>query len=100
MRQTWNLSRLYEDNVRSLYVTTFVTKSAPLLTILQDLVQNPPTLCPPIDALTNSFNALMYDSLSSSIGSHPPCPSHWKSFWTPALQAAADHRDGCYKQWR
>ncbi|OAD78078.1 hypothetical protein PHYBLDRAFT_68420 [Phycomyces blakesleeanus NRRL 1555(-)] len=29
MRQTWNLSRLYEDNVRSLYVTTFVTKSAP-----------------------------------------------------------------------
>ncbi|OAD80285.1 hypothetical protein PHYBLDRAFT_160932 [Phycomyces blakesleeanus NRRL 1555(-)] len=100
MRQTWNLSRLYEDDVRSLYVTTFVNKSASLLTTLQDLVQNPPTICPPIDALTNSFNALIYDSLSSSIGSRPPRPSHWKSFWTPALQAAADHRDGCYKQWR
>ncbi|OAD75683.1 hypothetical protein PHYBLDRAFT_166910 [Phycomyces blakesleeanus NRRL 1555(-)] len=100
MRQTWNLSRLYEDDVRSLYDTTFVTKSASLLTTLQDLVQNPPTICSPIDALTNSFNALIYDSLSSSIGSRPPRPSHWKSFWIPALQAAADHRDGCYKQWR
>ncbi|OAD75519.1 hypothetical protein PHYBLDRAFT_166756 [Phycomyces blakesleeanus NRRL 1555(-)] len=93
MCQTWNLSRLYEEDVRSLYVTTFVTKSASILTTLQDLVQNPPTICPPIDTLTNSFNALIYDSLSSSIGSRPPRPSHWKSFWTPALQAAADHRD-------
>ncbi|KAI9007580.1 hypothetical protein CLU79DRAFT_723522 [Phycomyces nitens] len=34
-------------------------------------------------------------------GKYPPSPpSKWKKFWTPALQAAADHRDGCYKQWR
>ncbi|OAD79344.1 hypothetical protein PHYBLDRAFT_162418 [Phycomyces blakesleeanus NRRL 1555(-)] len=100
MRQTWNLSHLHEDDVRSLYVTTIATKSISLLVSLQDLVQNLPTICPLIDALTNSFNTLIYDSLSSSIGSRPPCLSHWKSFWTPALQAAADHRDGCYKQWR
>ncbi|OAD68349.1 hypothetical protein PHYBLDRAFT_150528 [Phycomyces blakesleeanus NRRL 1555(-)] len=74
MCQTWNLLRLYEDDVRSLYVITIVTKSASLFTTLQDLVQNPPTICHPIDALTNSFNTLIYNSLT-------------------------DHRDGCYKQW-
>ncbi|KAI9003062.1 hypothetical protein CLU79DRAFT_724171 [Phycomyces nitens] len=38
--------------------------------------------------------------LGSLTGNRPPRPSKWKKFWTPALQEAADHCDGCYKQWR
>ncbi|OAD66178.1 hypothetical protein PHYBLDRAFT_175473 [Phycomyces blakesleeanus NRRL 1555(-)] len=48
MHQTWNLSCLYEEDVRSLYVTTFVTKSASILITLQDLVQNLPTILAPL----------------------------------------------------
>ncbi|KAI9011848.1 hypothetical protein CLU79DRAFT_806011 [Phycomyces nitens] len=100
LRRLWNLSRLKEPDVLQLYTDSLILNATPLLNTLQDIVQNPPSSPPPIDALTNDFNTLIYDSLSSSIGTRPHRPSKWKKFWTPALQAAADHRDGCYKQWR
>ncbi|OAD71767.1 hypothetical protein PHYBLDRAFT_72807, partial [Phycomyces blakesleeanus NRRL 1555(-)] len=34
-----------------------------------------------------------------SIGNRPSRPSHWKKFWNSVLQAAAEHRNFCYKKW-
>ncbi|OAD72682.1 hypothetical protein PHYBLDRAFT_168947 [Phycomyces blakesleeanus NRRL 1555(-)] len=100
LRKTWNLSRLNEPDVHALYAHTFNQNSTSLLSTLQDIVQNPPLTRPNIDAITDEFNLLIYDSLNSSIGHRPSRPNHWKSFWNVALQTAADRRNQCYKKWR
>ncbi|OAD75680.1 hypothetical protein PHYBLDRAFT_166906 [Phycomyces blakesleeanus NRRL 1555(-)] len=98
-RKTWNLSRLQEPDVLKLYAHTFVTNSTNLKSTLQSTFEHPPSSRPPIDALTDEFNSLIYNSLSSSIGNRPPRPSHWKKVWNSVLQAAAEHRNFCYKKW-
>ncbi|OAD65459.1 hypothetical protein PHYBLDRAFT_153358 [Phycomyces blakesleeanus NRRL 1555(-)] len=61
--------------------------------------QHPPPSRLPIDTLTDELNSLIYNYLTSSIGNRPPCPPHWKKFWNSVLQAAAGHRNFCYKKW-
>ncbi|OAD75515.1 hypothetical protein PHYBLDRAFT_166752 [Phycomyces blakesleeanus NRRL 1555(-)] len=74
-RKTWNLSRLQEPDVLKLYAHTFVTNSTNLKSTLQSTFEHPPSSRLPIDALTDEFNSLIYNSLSSSIGNRPPRPS-------------------------
>ncbi|OAD72681.1 hypothetical protein PHYBLDRAFT_145997 [Phycomyces blakesleeanus NRRL 1555(-)] len=100
LRMTWNLSRLNEPDVHALYAHIFTQNSTSLLSTLQEIVLNPPLTKPDIDAITDEFNSLIYNSLNSSIGHRPSRPNHWKSFWNVALQTAADHRNKCYKKWR
>ncbi|OAD78125.1 hypothetical protein PHYBLDRAFT_164998 [Phycomyces blakesleeanus NRRL 1555(-)] len=90
----------HQPDVLKLYAHTFVTNSANLKSTLQSTFKHPPSSRLPIDALTDEFNSLIYNSLSSSIGNRPPHPSHWKKLWNSALQAAAEHRNFCYKKWR
>ncbi|OAD80277.1 hypothetical protein PHYBLDRAFT_73964 [Phycomyces blakesleeanus NRRL 1555(-)] len=68
LRKTWNLSRLNEPDVHALYAHIFTQNSTSLLSTLQEIVQNLPLTRPNIDAITDEFNSLIYDSLNSSIG--------------------------------
>lgn len=100
VRRLWNLSRLKESPVRKLYVTKFDELSSSLLESLESMVSSPPTECPDIDSLNDELNTAIYSALNQSIGSRMPRPSHWKKFWTPDLQAAADTRERYYQRYR
>ncbi|OAD65322.1 hypothetical protein PHYBLDRAFT_153566 [Phycomyces blakesleeanus NRRL 1555(-)] len=71
LHKTWNLSRLTEPDVHALYAHIFNQNSTSLLSTLQDIVQNPPLTRPNIDAITDEFISLIYNSLNSSIGHRP-----------------------------
>ncbi|KAI7897992.1 uncharacterized protein BX663DRAFT_556190, partial [Cokeromyces recurvatus] len=99
-RRLWHLSRLAEPDVKDLYIDRFSSLSSPLSDELDSLLSSPSLSCPNIDSLNGSLNAAIYSALDSSVGTRTPRPSHWKHFWTPSLQKAADLRERCYRKWR
>jgi hypothetical protein len=99
-RRMWNLSRFAREDASEKYVDIFSGLSEPLLGRLQQLVDNPPSSCPPINELNAEFNEAIYSALDKSVGTRAPRPSHWKKFWTPALQTAAELREVYYRKWR
>ncbi|OAD65042.1 hypothetical protein PHYBLDRAFT_153851 [Phycomyces blakesleeanus NRRL 1555(-)] len=70
--KTWNLSHLKEPDVLKLYAHTFVTNFANLKSTLQSTFKHSPFSRPPIYTLTDEFNSLIYNSLSSSIDNFLP----------------------------
>ncbi|KAG1582984.1 hypothetical protein G6F46_015166 [Rhizopus delemar] len=60
-RRLWNLSRLKEPDVCSLYVASFQSLAAPLVDQFKALKSSPPSAAPPIDALNDSLNEAIYE---------------------------------------
>ncbi|KAI8327361.1 hypothetical protein BD560DRAFT_494528 [Blakeslea trispora] len=71
-RRLWNLSRLREHEVRSLYEQHVRTSLTPLSLSLQSLLSSPPSSMPDIESLTDTFLHAIHSSLDQSIGSKPP----------------------------
>ncbi|KAG1534405.1 hypothetical protein G6F51_012115 [Rhizopus arrhizus] len=99
-RRLWNLSRLKEPDVCSLYVATFQSLVSPLVDQLKSLKSSPPSAAPPIDALNDTLNEAIYSALDKSVGSRSSRPSQWKPFWNAHLQELADVREHHYRKWR
>ncbi|KAG1494106.1 hypothetical protein G6F52_013173 [Rhizopus delemar] len=99
-RRLWNLSRLKEPDVCSLYVASFQSLAAPLVDQFKALKSSPPSAAPPIDALNDSLNEAIYSALDKSVGSRSSRPSQWKPFWNAHLQELADVREHHYRRWR
>ncbi|KAK4510247.1 histone acetyltransferase 1 [Mucor velutinosus] len=70
------------------------------LVSLSGLVSAPPGVCPDIDAINDSLNQCLYESLDSSIGVKSGRPGHWKKYWTQEIEDAARERDTMYSRWR
>ncbi|EIE81222.1 hypothetical protein RO3G_05927 [Rhizopus delemar RA 99-880] len=99
-RRLWNLSRLKEPDVCSLYVASFQSLAAPLVDQFKALKSSPPSAAPSIDALNDSLNEAIYSALDKSVGSRSSRPSQWKPFWNAHLQELADVREHHYRRWR
>lgn len=99
-RRLWNLSRFGKPDIQKKYRSSFQTLVAPLQETLTELVSSPPITYPPIDALNDSLNDCIYQSLDASIGTTPSRPSHWKKYWTQEIQNAVQLRDDYYRRWR
>ncbi|KAG1058664.1 hypothetical protein G6F42_028585 [Rhizopus arrhizus] len=65
-RRLWNLSRLKEPDVCSLYVATFQSLVSPLVDQLKSLKSSPPSAAPPIDALNDTLNEAIYSALDKT----------------------------------
>ena len=72
-----------------LYRHLFRTSVAPLVVTLSGLVSAPPETRPDIDALNDSLNQCLYETLDGSIGVKTGHPGHWKKFWTQEIEDAA-----------
>lgn len=99
-RRQWKLSKLSKIKPLFLYQTLFRTSIVPLVDTLSGLVSAPPLIRPDIDALNDSLNQCLYESLDGSIGVKTGRPGHWKKFWTQEIEDAARQRDRLYSKWR
>ncbi|KAK4513318.1 uncharacterized protein ATC70_007223 [Mucor velutinosus] len=89
----WKLSKLRKKRPLGLLRESFRTSVAPLVGSLSGLVSAPPGVCPDIDAINDSLNQCLYESLDSSIGVKSGRPGHWKKYWTQEIEDAARERD-------
>ncbi|KAK4509922.1 Ubiquitin-conjugating enzyme E2 15 [Mucor velutinosus] len=92
-RRQWKLSKLRKKRPLGLLRESFRTSVAPLVGSLSGLVSAPPGVCPDIDAINDSLNQCLYESLDSSIGVKSGRPGHWKKYWTQEIEDAARERD-------
>ncbi|KAK4521576.1 uncharacterized protein ATC70_006900, partial [Mucor velutinosus] len=92
----WKLSKLRKKRPLGLLRESFRTSVAPLVGSLSGLVSAPPGVCPDIDAINDSLNQCLYESLDSSIGVKSGRPGHWKKYWTQEIEDAARERDTMY----
>ena len=99
-RKLWNLSKLHKDGPRSKYYHQLRQLLSPLQATLLDLVDNPPSARPDIDALNDTFNDCLFTALDGSIGVKTGRPGYWKKFWTQEIEDAARERDRRYRRWR
>ncbi|KAK4513034.1 uncharacterized protein ATC70_013034 [Mucor velutinosus] len=99
-RRQWKLSKLRKKRLLGLLRESFRSSVAPLVGSLSGLVSAPPGVCPDIDALNDSLNQCLYESLDSSIGVKSGRPGHWKKYWTQEIEDAARERDTMYSRWR
>ncbi|KAK4510880.1 uncharacterized protein ATC70_004662 [Mucor velutinosus] len=99
-RRQWKLSKLRKKRPLGLLRESFRSSVAPLVGSLSGLVSAPPGVCPDIDALNDSLNQCLYESLDSSIGVKSGRPGHWKKYWTQEIEDAARERDTMYSRWR
>ncbi|KAJ1966871.1 hypothetical protein IWQ62_002200, partial [Dispira parvispora] len=99
-RRCWNLSRLKEPDVCDLFYHKFASLAFSLVQDLRALVSSPPRSRPDIDAINQRLNDAIYTALDQSVGARAQRPAHWKKFWTPDLQEAADRRERYYRRWK
>lgn len=82
------------------YQTLFQFFVAPLVNTLSGLASAPPAISPDIDALNDSLNQYLYESLDGSVGVKSGRPGHWKKFWTQEIEDVARKHDKLYIKWR
>ncbi|KAL9536515.1 hypothetical protein MBANPS3_012599, partial [Mucor bainieri] len=99
-RRLWKLSKLTKEKPLRLLRESFRSSVAPLVTTLSGLVSAAPGVRPDIDALNDSLNCCLYESMDSCIGVKTGRPGHWKKYWTQEIQDAATERDLFYSRWR
>ena len=99
-RRQWKLSKLTKEKPLRLLRESFRSSVAPLSGTLSELISDPPSVRPDIDALNDSLNQCLYDSMDSTIGVKSGRPGHWKKYWTQEIQDAAAERDRTYSRWR
>jgi hypothetical protein len=99
-RRQWKLSRLRKEKPLGLLRESFRSSVTPLVNSLSGLVSAPPGVRPDIDALNDSLNCCLYESLDGSIGVKSGRPGHWKKYWTQEIEDAARERDASYSRWR
>ncbi|KAK4510882.1 uncharacterized protein ATC70_004659 [Mucor velutinosus] len=99
-RRQWKLSKLRKKRPLGLLRESFQSSVAPLVDSLSGLVSAPDGVRPDIDALNDSLNCCLYESLDGSIGVKSGRPGHWKKYWTQEIEDAARERDASYSRWR
>jgi hypothetical protein len=104
-RRTWKLSKLNDPKVCAEYARVFTERSKDLLDSValahQDLIDYPgSSVSPDFDDINAKLCSAIYSSLDSSVGNKPKKAAHHAKYWTEELQATADFRNTCYKQWR